>query len=95
MLVRAIVVGLGLVGAVALATAAEEQFKAEALEENPPEALSSEIRATLQDNGLRLLQPDGSVLCDVWLSKQAELLAEIWNQVRKQQEMGGIVESGA
>ena len=55
-----------------IVAAAEKDYKVEALEEQPPDALSDAIRDTLTPAGLRILQPDGEVLCDLWLAKAAD-----------------------
>ena len=54
------------------AAAAEKDYKVEALEEQPPDALSEAIRDALTPSGLRILQPGGEVLCDLWLAKAAD-----------------------
>lgn len=56
----------------AAAAAAEKDYKVEALEEQPPDALSEAIRGALAPTGLRILRPDGEVLCDLWLAKAAD-----------------------
>ena len=56
----------------AAAAAAEKDYKVEALEEPPPDALSEAIRDALNPSGLRILQPGGEVLCDLWLAKAAD-----------------------
>lgn len=55
------------------AAAAENEYKVESLDQKPPETLSEHVRASLKPDGLRLLEPDGSVLFDVWFVKEAEL----------------------
>lgn len=38
---------------------------------NPPAELAEAVAATLQQPGTKILKPDGSVLCEVWVGKAA------------------------
>jgi hypothetical protein len=48
---------------------AADPYSVEPLQQGPPEGLSTEIRASLNSEGYRVLDGDGKVLADLWLRK--------------------------
>jgi hypothetical protein len=59
-------VGLALIGPVAQA---EDSYSVEVLAEAPPEAIAAPVREALQQEGLRVLDAEGSPVVDLWLRK--------------------------
>lgn len=61
-----VILALGIAAATA-AAAAKDGYKLEKLNEAPPPELASNVKATLETNGYRVLDLEGKPFADVWL----------------------------